>query len=210
MRKRLLIPEHHGDRRLSHREYVGGDWERLGRLQLDFMVAEGLRPQHTLVDVACGSLRAGRHFIRYLDRGGYLGIEKHADLVEAGLRYEVPWVTRRRKRPEFVVSDAFEFMGFSKPADFGIAQSLFTHLTPETIALCLSRLAVWSPACPLYATFFEVDEPVDNPVSPHDHAKFRYTRAEMRQLAATAGVRFSYIGEWGHPRGQTMGVFAAS
>ncbi|HVM15925.1 MAG TPA: hypothetical protein VM287_16570 [Egibacteraceae bacterium] len=84
-----------------------------------------------------------------------------------------------------------------------------THLTPETIALCLSRLAVWSPACRLYATFFEVDEPVDNPAAPHDHAKFRYTRAEMAQLAATAGMRFSYIGEWGHPRGQMMGAFAA-
>ena len=50
-----------GVRRLGHRAFVGGDgdlWDRIGRLQFDFLVSQGLRPEHVLLDFACGSLRA--------------------------------------------------------------------------------------------------------------------------------------------------------
>ena len=39
---------------LGHRDYVGGRWEELGRLQFDFLCDHGLRPEHVLLDVACG------------------------------------------------------------------------------------------------------------------------------------------------------------
>src|SRR4051794_24004227 len=43
----------------AHRRRVGGRWQELGSLQLDFMVAQGLQPQHRLLDVGCGALRGG-------------------------------------------------------------------------------------------------------------------------------------------------------
>ena len=42
-----------------HRSRVGGRWEQMGRLQLDFLVAHGLTPDSRVLDVACGALRAG-------------------------------------------------------------------------------------------------------------------------------------------------------
>ena len=33
-----------------HREFVGGLWSELGKLQLDFLRAQGLRPDHRLLD----------------------------------------------------------------------------------------------------------------------------------------------------------------
>ena len=128
-------------RRNGHRGYVGGSWDEFGQLQLDFMVSQGLEPHHVLVDVACGSLRAGVHFIPYLDPGNYLGIEKERLLVERGIELELPPDVYEQKRPELLVSSAFEFDRFSKSPEFGIANSLFTHLTPDVIETCLGQPA---------------------------------------------------------------------
>lgn len=192
---------------VGHREYVGAYWDEMGRLQFDFLVGQGLRRHHTLVDIGCGSLRGGVRLIPYLRRGRYLGIDKRADLIAAGVTHELSRWLRWRKHPELVVSDRFEFDRFSRHADVGIAQSLFTHLTPDVIEQCLRSLAAWSPRCRLFATFFEADTSQANPGEPHDHRRFAYTRDEMGELAQRAGWRFTYVGEWGHPRGQMMGEF---
>src|SRR5689334_15595174 len=78
-----------GVKKLGHRTYVGGLWDELGQLQFDFLVNNGLKPQHYLLDIACGSLRAGVHFIPYLEVGHYLGIDKEEDLIQAGIEQEL-------------------------------------------------------------------------------------------------------------------------
>src|SRR6476620_10345865 len=77
-----VLPPHgvEGIRQLGHRDYVGGLWDEIGQLQFDFLVSNGLKPQHYLLDIACGSLRAGIHFIPYLETGHYLGIDKEPEL----------------------------------------------------------------------------------------------------------------------------------
>jgi hypothetical protein len=55
--------------RLGHRGFIGGLWDELGRLQVDFPVSEGLEPAHVLLDIGCGSLRGGVHLIPYLEPG---------------------------------------------------------------------------------------------------------------------------------------------
>src|SRR5205807_6035012 len=58
-----------------HRAIVGGAWEEIGRLQFEFLTGNGLKPHHRLLDVGCGALRGGLHFIRYLDEGNYVGVD---------------------------------------------------------------------------------------------------------------------------------------
>ena len=193
---------------VDHREYVGGLWDEIGRLQFDFLVAQGLRPEHTLVDVACGSLRGGVHFVPYLDRGHYLGIDRQRSLIDQGRAKELGLELEAERRPEFVVSETFEFDRFSRRADWGIAQSLFTHLPARTIVDCLAKLRAWSPGCHFYATFLEAVTRTENPRYPHDHECFYYTRAEMQGFAHRTGWRFAYIGDWQHPRGQIMTLFS--
>src|SRR5216684_3760408 len=60
---------------LDYREYVGGHWDHMGRLQISYLMEHGLQPHHYLLDVACGSLRAGRYFILYLQPGHYYGLD---------------------------------------------------------------------------------------------------------------------------------------
>jgi hypothetical protein len=111
-----------GVRMVGQRAYIGGRWEEWGRVEFDFMVAHGLAPQHVLLDIACGALRAGVHFIPYLDPGNYLGIEKERRLIRRGLSRELPREVRERKRPELLVSGTFEFDRLSKQADYALAR----------------------------------------------------------------------------------------
>jgi hypothetical protein len=72
---------------IGHRHFVGGVggyWEEIGGLQFRYLVDRGLTPSDTLIDVGCGSLRGGSKFIRYLDPGRYLGIDKHIELIIYG------------------------------------------------------------------------------------------------------------------------------
>jgi hypothetical protein len=56
-------------------DVVGGMWDEIGKLQFEFLVKEGLNPEHFLLDVAWGSLRVGVHFVRYLESDCYKGID---------------------------------------------------------------------------------------------------------------------------------------
>jgi hypothetical protein len=187
------------------RGFVGGLWYELGELQFKYLVEQGLRPGHVLLDIACGSLRAGVRFVPYLDPGNYLGIDIDGGLIEHGRTVELGQILCNVKHPEFIVSPSFEFSRFSKQPDFAIAQSLFTHLTTPDIALCLQNLrSIAKASTVLYATFFEVASEVSNPGESHPHAAFRFTREQMGWLGEQAGWKMEYIGGWGHPRDQKM------
>jgi hypothetical protein len=187
------------------RGFVGGLWHEMGDLQFKFLVEHGLLPGHVLLDIACGSLRLGVRVVPYLDAGNYLGIDVKEDLIAHGKSVELGNALCRIKRPEFVVSGAFEFERFSRKPDIAMAQSLFSHLIQQDIALCLRNLSEHrKDSTVLYATFFEVDAPVPNGSRSHPHAVFQYTREEMEQVGKRAGWKMDYLGDWNHPRGQMM------
>lgn len=192
---------------IGHRDYVGGLWEEIGQLQFDFMVAQGLQPEHTLLDIACGSLRGGVHFINYLNPGNYLGLDKEQELINRGIEHELGKDKQAEKQPEFVISDCFEFDKFSKVPNYAIAQSLFTHLVEKDIKACLKNLKAFAGDKPLtfFATFFECETPQKGELeTSHSHAKFEYTRQQMEQFGREAGWQVEYIGDWNHPREQKM------
>jgi hypothetical protein len=205
------VPEgDEGIRILGHRDYVGGGlWEEIGRLQFDFLVAQGLRPSHCLLDIACGALRGGVHFIAYLEAGNYLGLDKERTLVTLGIEKELGVATYAEKKPQLVVSASFEFQRFTKRPDMSIAQSLFTHLNPADIRLCLGNLREFvATGHRLYATFFEGDSS-GNRAGSHSLAGFRYSRAELERFGSETGWRAAYLGDWQHPRRQMMMRYAA-
>jgi SAM-dependent methyltransferase len=194
---------------LGHRDYVGGLWEEIGRHQFDFMVSRGLEPNNVFLDIACGSLRGGVHFIRYLGPGNYLGIDKEKILIRRGLSKELPRNVRKEKRPEFVVSDAFEFDRFSKRPDFSLAQSLFSHLNIADIELCLANLRGHvNPHHELYATFLD-EASEQNPTQSHALQRFGFSPDELAAVGHRNGWLCDYLGNWGHPRQQVMMQFVA-
>src|SRR5690349_4148530 len=148
-----------GIKKLGHREYVGGGWQFMGDLQFNFLISHGLKPHHHLWDIACGSLRAGVPLIRYLESGHYHGIDRHRALIDMGIKYELG-SDYERKQPEFIVSDVFAFDHFKLAPDYALAQSLFTHLPPPLILLCLGNLRKRSrPNTIFFASFFVTSAP---------------------------------------------------
>ena len=193
---------------MGHRGFVGGNgafWDEIAALQFNYLKSEGLQKKDTLIDVACGSLRAGRLFINYLDVGNYLGIDKEIDLIIHGVNEELGISAFVEKAPEFVISGDFEFGKFSKVPNFAIAQSLITHLTADDIYKCFKSLRdIIAEDGKFYATFFEVTAPVDNFRKSDAIDCFFYTRQEISLLASLTGWNTHYVGDWGHPRGQKM------
>jgi O-methyltransferase involved in polyketide biosynthesis len=104
-----------------------------------------------------------------------------------------------------VISDEFAFEKFDRRPNFGIAQSLFSHLNETDIRLCLENLRpVAAPGCRFFATFVETAEAAANPDQSHSHGRFEFTRAQMEGFGRDTGWQAHYIGDWGHPRGQRM------
>lgn len=193
---------------MGHRAFVGGDgkfWDEIAKHQYDFLISEGLKPEHVLLDVACGSLRAGRLFIKHLAPGNYLGLDKEIDLIIRGVADELGIDAFAEKRPVFVISENFEFFKFSKQPDYILAQSLFSHLTPAGIYECLKALRQFiTGKTVFYATFFESLEIRVNPSNSDSLDNFFYTRDQMNILAELSGWKMHYIGDWNHPRGQKI------
>ena len=141
-----------------HRRTIGNMpyWDRLGKAQLDYLIGHGLQPGHSVLDIGCGPLRAGIHFIRYLEPDRYAGVDKRADVLEEAQRLELSEEERDEKRPVLMAMEHFEFERLGRSFDFAIAQSVFTHLDLNRITRCLMKAEqVLVPGGSFFATIFE-------------------------------------------------------
>lgn len=182
---------------------VGGAWEEFGQLQFDFLVRKGLSAQHRLLDVGCGTLRAGRYFIRYLDAGNYSGI----DISPKALEFATGLVDQEglsEKEPRLTLSTgSLEFAEFAgEQFDYLLAQSVFTHLPAESIDECLAHVGlVMRDSSRFYFTYNDAPERVAKPIG----MDFRYPLSFFELLAGTYGFRLEDCSaEYAHPRGQRM------
>jgi hypothetical protein len=93
----------------AHRAYVGkpDEWDLVAARQVTLLLAAGLRDNHLLADVGCGSLRAGRMLIPYLHPEHYFGVDPNGWLVEEGIEHELGRDLVRIKRPTFRFVDDF-------------------------------------------------------------------------------------------------------
>ncbi len=200
----------------EHRTFVGGLWDEMGALQFDFLKSQGLQPGQRLVDVGCGALRGGVHFIRYLEPGHYYGIDINASLIDAGT-HEIAQLQLDRKEPHLLVNAHFELFRFATRFDCAIATSVFTHLPLNHILRCMVEVRkVLHPGARFFATFFEAPTSAHLDALPHvpggivsylDADPYHYSADEIRWVAGNAGLAAERIGAWNHPRDQRMWSF---
>ncbi len=120
--KHLL--ESGGDRDDAMHQAIGGDFEAIGLLERDLLVAQGLRPDDFVIDVGCGSGRLSAPLSTYLT-GGYLG----TDVVPELLDYPRKSVERPDWRFELV--EGLTIPAVDSSADMVCFFSVFTHLRHE-------------------------------------------------------------------------------
>lgn len=205
-----------GRRGFDHRAVVGGLWDEMGEKQFEFLVEQGLRPDHHFLDVGCGSLRGGIHFVRYLQPGHYCGLDIQQRLIDAG-RGELEAAGLDPASARLIQDDAFRFGRFDQRFDYALAQSVFTHMPLNTIMRCLAEIErVMQPQGRFYATFFEHPGPRLNTeplrqsetVTTHPDADpFHYDPDVFRWAVEGSTLDVAVIGDWQHPRNQKMLVF---
>jgi SAM-dependent methyltransferase len=205
--------------RAWYKAAVGGMWEKMGTLQFDFLQAQGLTPGHCFLDVGCGSLRGGLHFVRYLDRGHYFGIDASADLLEAG-RVELKRAGLEQKCPILVTMADFDLSLLHRTFDYALAQSVFTHLPLNSIMRCLANMeGALVEGGRFYATFFEnpggklglipaIHHCEDCTLTTfYDRDPYHYDFGTFEFICQGTKLKAEQIGEWGHPRDQRMMAF---
>lgn len=196
-----------------HRSRVGGLWDTMGSLQLDFLSERGLYRSDRLLDVACGALRAGIHFVDFLEPGHYFGIDINQSLLDAGYDLELTdYLREKLPRDNLRRVDRFD-CDFGVQFDVAIAQSLFTHVPLNHVRLCMYRVAQqMRPGGRFYLTFNEKPKsfPVDGVVEGGKYSFYGernvywYYRSDLRWAASFSPWKWRYIGDWGHPRKQRM------
>ena len=201
-----------------HRSYVGGyaggtlPFRESARFQLDFLIKQGLEPSNVLLDLGCGCLRGGIHLIDYMEAGHYLGVDLSAEAIRLGIRRELGIDVFKARRPEFVVSNNFDFALLSQIPDVVFANSVFTHLPPGDIRTCLQKLRnfVGDHPTTLFATIREVEEKSDHVGQNHylgGESAMTYTQQEMQEFGSETGWETDYIGAWGHPKNKIVEPF---
>lgn len=204
----------------AHWQIVGGLWEEIGTLQFEFTKCMGLRPDSLFLDVGCRALRGGVKFVNYLGGDRYFGIDISQSLLEAGYAHEIaPRQDLADKMPKRNLHciDTFDAACFGKQFDYALAQSVFTHLTLNSIRLCLENLIkVVKPGGKFCATYFRIadDQPTGVPpphqdgIVTHGHKDpYHYRVADFQYVIRGLPWTLDDELERGHPRGQRMLVF---
>jgi hypothetical protein len=203
----------------QHREAVGGMWETMGKWQFDLLLRGGLGEDHYLLDVGCGCLRGGVHFINYLRSGKYYGIDMHEDLLDVGYDTELAILGLQDRLPRKNLSCAenFDASVFGVKFDFALAQSVFTHISLNKVRVCLERLAgIMNQGGRFFATYFPSSafacsfEPNSHePAGITSYADRDPYHCRFEDLVYLAGEWWEAhdLGDLDHPRGQHTALF---
>ncbi|MBI4819133.1 MAG: class I SAM-dependent methyltransferase [Deltaproteobacteria bacterium] len=113
----------------GYKNLLGGgkeQWVRRGRFQLEFLRDRGLETSSRLLDVGCGPIRGGTHFVEFLDSGNYHGVDSNPDFVHTARRI-LSSSPLKLKNPSIEVSRDFELPSGWRRFDFGLAFSVLNH-----------------------------------------------------------------------------------
>ena len=191
---------------MKHRVFVGGDFEKIGRWQFDYLIQyTGLVASDRFLDIACGSLRLGKLMIPHLHTGNYYGVEAEQEILDAGIQHEL---SSTDKNPNFSVNSEFDF-SFCPGYDIAWSNSLLSHLTMPDISLLFNNLrSCTSNNSRFYFTYF--DRGVSgklhyvNPDQSHARKDFFYSQQEILSLLSDAGWYGELMTEQSHPRKQQI------
>jgi len=105
---------------------LSDDYQAKGRVQFDYLVANGLKPEHRFLDYGCGPMRGGVFVVPYLTSGFYVGADISRRFMQRGIRLmETAGIERSRYHlvtvRDFDLSDLHGFR-FDMAASFSALQ----------------------------------------------------------------------------------------
>ena len=195
----------------DYRAFVGAFnfYDIVGADQFNLLTIKGLRENHKLLDIGCGSLRGGKLFIPYLKSGQYCGVEPEEWLVKQGIEENLGGELIKLKAPRFDYNGNFDFHMFDETFDYLIACSIFSHASQKQIVKCLSSAKeVMHNESMFFASFKEGDNNYSEDKWAYpDVITYQYNWIE--QSARQIGLQCTKI-DWTSPHLQTWVVFVRS
>ncbi len=176
---------------------IGGQFDAFGTLMKWLLIDEGLLPEHTLIDVGCGSGRLAKQLVSYL-RGSYIG----TDILPDFLAHASSVCNRSDWRFELV--QGMEIPANDLSADMVCFFSVFTHLLHEdSYRYLLEAHRVLRPGGRVVFSFLEFAVPstwtvFENTVRarqahvPHHHNQF-LSRDAIQAWSHYAGFAVTHI-----------------
>jgi SAM-dependent methyltransferase len=176
-------------------------WLAIGRMQFDYLLEHGLRPQDRMLEIGCGNLRAGWRFIEHLEPGHYYGIDISPDilieakrtLVRYGLQDRMPYLTP--------VDDLT--LDFLPDGWFTVvhAHSVFSHSPLEVIDECLANVGRVLAPGGFFDFTYDRTEGREHQVLRED---FYYRTETLVRLARRHGLQARFMDDWERlPHGQS-------
>jgi SAM-dependent methyltransferase len=113
----------------NYRAYVGppAQFDFMGATQFTLLFSLGLREEHSVLDVGCGSLRAGRLLLQFLLPARYVGVEPNSWLWRDAVSKEIGNDIISIKAPQFVEDDTFSLTKIDRQFEFVVFQSILSH-----------------------------------------------------------------------------------
>jgi len=176
---------------------AGDNWDTHGDLQRDFLVAQGMRPGHRLLDIGCGTGRLARKAAAYLHPGNYHGV----DIAEAAIKAAREVAASEQWAAQ---NPTFHLGEIPGPDDIGHFDflwsfSVFIHLPQEIMEAVMRRAAaVMHPQSRFLWAY------VPEPKTWRSGVKqFRHTLADYQRAARQAGLTFEEVPDWIKRAGHT-------
>ena len=194
-------------------------WKEHQDMQIKFLMARGLSPSTVFLDLGCGPMRLGSSLIPLLDDGFYYGQDLNVKTIALGEEVLESYNVARSKPYKLAATNDFSLSFVDRPVDIAFSNSLFSHLTLNSIAMALiSVKEVLAPKGLFYSTFFSVDSIKDwrQPANRNKWGRefftyslqdpFHYTFKMIQDLAKEVGYRATIDSSYNHPT-QTMVKF---
>ena len=126
----------------------------LGCRPLQQLLELGLRPEDTVVDFGCGTLRVGRHLINYLAPGAYWGLDVNDDLLRlARNMLEVGQLKGKRPNIARITPENLMACAAARPR-FVIAIAVAIHVPPDELdRFCRQVCGLGNRETVFYLTF---------------------------------------------------------
>ncbi|GAA3022262.1 class I SAM-dependent methyltransferase [Streptosporangium longisporum] len=172
----------------SHRR-----WTALGKMQFDYLVRHGLRPEHRVLEIGCGNLRAGRLLIGYLDAGNYHGIDISPDILIAA-QDTLAHYRLRDRFPHLMPVRDLRFTALPDGAfDVVHAHSVFSHSPIQVIEECFRNVGRIMKPGGWFDFTFDRTEGEEHQVLGED---FYYRTETLVDLAVRCGLRATFMEDW--------------
>ncbi|EPS69422.1 hypothetical protein M569_05344, partial [Genlisea aurea] len=126
-----------------HHSFYGEPWAG-GRDVFEFLAEiVKLTRDSRVLEIGCGTLRVGLHFIRYLNTEHYHCLEKDEISLMAALSYELPSQGLLSKRPMIVKGGDMDFSVFGSDTVYDLiyGSAAFLHIPDKLVWIGVERLA---------------------------------------------------------------------